>query len=470
MGYQPIRGRAVQKNRQFSDGQGSPAANDSAPDRRTPDCHPLFRDAPGTTEFNKLRKRLIRQTREAISYFSMVKPGARWLVALSGGKDSYALLALLAVLSTWLFYEGRSDSWRARTGVLYVAVNIAGTFTHIWFFFLLFAQIASFLLLGDKREAKRFGLAMTLSLAPYSLVWLPTFLRQLSGSSEKAAWLSRPGLGDVGSVLFLYGGVLWLLLPILLIAWRKGGKPLHFVLEPCRANPELVFILLTALGVPFLISFFKPVFYSRFTIVVLPLFALIAGALGARAVGETGRRQLVWLLIVISAAVGLTLRLMGNQCDSRWTAKYLASHVQEGDVVIFTSLSRLPTDYYLKRLKPQWSVWETSFPGEIDQHPGYEGSALKPGQQPRLRREADRLVGRIEASMEPGRRHRIFFLHGYRPETDRILKARLDKRFQRADSDCIQCRVSRSYYRRISVYQIGRSQTAGGRMQRRPGS
>ena len=58
-------------------------------------CHPLFRDAPSTVEFNKLRKRLLRHMRQALDDFSMVKPGQKWLVALSGGKDSYGLLALL---------------------------------------------------------------------------------------------------------------------------------------------------------------------------------------------------------------------------------------------------------------------------------------------------------------------------------------------------------------------------------------
>ena len=58
-------------------------------------CHPLFRDAPSTVEFNKLRKRLLRHIRQALDDFSMVKQGQKWLVAVSGGKDSYGLLALL---------------------------------------------------------------------------------------------------------------------------------------------------------------------------------------------------------------------------------------------------------------------------------------------------------------------------------------------------------------------------------------
>lgn len=57
--------------------------------------HPMFAHAPSSVEFNKLRKRLLRQVRQAIEDFSMVQPGERWLVALSGGKDSYGLLAVL---------------------------------------------------------------------------------------------------------------------------------------------------------------------------------------------------------------------------------------------------------------------------------------------------------------------------------------------------------------------------------------
>ncbi|MFN4131174.1 MAG: tRNA 2-thiocytidine(32) synthetase TtcA, partial [Paracoccaceae bacterium] len=59
------------------------------------DIHPLFHGAPKGLEFRKLRKRLVQQAREAIETYGMVKPGERWLVCLSGGKDSYTLLAVL---------------------------------------------------------------------------------------------------------------------------------------------------------------------------------------------------------------------------------------------------------------------------------------------------------------------------------------------------------------------------------------
>lgn len=68
------------------------------------DCEPteglpaLFRGAPSSVEFKKLRKRLLRQVRETIAAHGMIEasgPAPRWLVCLSSGKDSYTLLAVL---------------------------------------------------------------------------------------------------------------------------------------------------------------------------------------------------------------------------------------------------------------------------------------------------------------------------------------------------------------------------------------
>ncbi len=73
----------------------------------------MFRDAPSTVEFGKLRKRLLRLARQAIEEFAMLRAGERWLVALSGGKDSYGLLAILLDLK-----------WRGLLPVELLACNL----------------------------------------------------------------------------------------------------------------------------------------------------------------------------------------------------------------------------------------------------------------------------------------------------------------------------------------------------------
>ncbi len=77
------------------------------------DIHPLFHGAPKSVEFRKLRKRIVQGTREAIDRYGMLEKGGKWLVCLSGGKDSYTLLAALVELQ-----------WRGLLPVELLACNL----------------------------------------------------------------------------------------------------------------------------------------------------------------------------------------------------------------------------------------------------------------------------------------------------------------------------------------------------------
>ena len=69
---------------------------DTAPFSTVP---PIFTDVPKSVSFKKLRKRLARNALQVIDNYGLIDRGAakrpKWLVCLSGGKDSYGLLTVL---------------------------------------------------------------------------------------------------------------------------------------------------------------------------------------------------------------------------------------------------------------------------------------------------------------------------------------------------------------------------------------
>lgn len=94
-------------------GLNGPAAVDAIDLEGEGQASSLFSGAPQSVGFNKLRKRLLRHVRQALQDFQMLKGQKRWLIGLSGGKDSYSLLAILMDLK-----------WRGLLPVELIACNL----------------------------------------------------------------------------------------------------------------------------------------------------------------------------------------------------------------------------------------------------------------------------------------------------------------------------------------------------------
>jgi len=73
-----------------------PAAYAVAPNATADDAAPI--DAQQKRDFNKLQKRLRRQTGNAVIDYRMIEEGDKIMVCLSGGKDSYTMLDMLRSL------------------------------------------------------------------------------------------------------------------------------------------------------------------------------------------------------------------------------------------------------------------------------------------------------------------------------------------------------------------------------------
>ena len=114
--------------------------------------------------------------------------------------------------------------------------------------------------------------------------------------------------------------------------------------------------------------------------------------------------------------------------------------------MIFTSLSRLPIDYYWNQLQPRRAVGEQSFPAEIDSHPGFEGAPHRPFE---LQEEVARVT---KENAEIAGSHRVFYLTGFHAETDGLLKAEFDAHFTPLPELAKSCANMGSYFQYISAY------------------
>lgn len=357
----------------------------------------------------------------------------------------YALLSLLSILSTWLYLQ---FSIKPRDShvlfAIYVAANILGTFTHIGFFFLLFGQIIFHLLFYRQTRMMRFVIAMGLSLVPYMFFWAPILLGQIANSREGIAWVKKPGLSMVADLLLNFGGAFWLVVPVLLYVWWRTGFHSLRGFSKLNITTLPLWLLAVTLLTPLLISEIKPIFNSRLAIVGLHLFALTIAALIGRA-----SNYLLPLLLVLLTAFAIFFHHPGSAiCDSQGIATYLSQTANDGDVVIFTSLTRLPIDYYLERTPTTRKLFETSFPAEIDSHPGFEGRINDPARQAALEREAQELVDKI-AGMQF---RQIFFIHGRYPEIDSLVEKRLRERFELLPAQGVKCGET-PYFKELSVYR-----------------
>ena len=355
----------------------------------------------------------------------------------------YALLSLLSIVSTWLYVQfwikDRTNAWRF---VAFVVVNILGTFTHIAFFFALFGQIV-FHVVYQRTRFKKYVVAACSSVIPYLLLWTPVLRQQLEVAAIGLVWVKKLSFSMLWDVLFLYGGVLWLVLPVLLyLLWRRGFR----WWSVSRSQQLPLLMLAFTIIPPLLISIVRPVFNSRLAMVGLHLFALGVAPFFRQI---TGKYVLPLVLVLLTGAFLVAVRPAAEACDNRALANYLVQNTRDDDVVIFTSLTRMPIDYYLGSRR----LFETSFPGEIDKHPGYEGRARDSSRRTELEAEARELMTRIRAMRATNAELRVFFLHGMHPEVDAFLEKELSKEFTLLSDQQVHCTEGSPYLKTISVYR-----------------
>jgi uncharacterized membrane protein len=340
----------------------------------------------------------------------------------------YALLGMLSGYSTLLFVRLFRDRERSRTAVaLYIAVNIAGCFTHVWFGFVLAGQLGA-LLLFERSGLRRFLAMAATAAAPLGVLWTPYFVAQIQNGAS--GWMPpfQPSF-----VLYAASDFYGLVRSLAVYAVCA----ISLARAPEKARGELwnrmrfaAAIFLVSLAVPMLVSAVKPIYWpGRYMIIALAPLAASAGTVLASFAPRPLAVVLCVALAISQTAAHVAYRdansdtqLPPGQSD-RTTARFLLDHASPGDAIVFTSLTRSPADYYFRQGGAGMRFAEFSFPAEVATHLGWMSRSITTAGQEALSAEADATTTALTRLAASGKR--IWVYDGYAPDVNRILTDKL---------------------------------------------
>jgi 4-amino-4-deoxy-L-arabinose transferase-like glycosyltransferase len=347
----------------------------------------------------------------------------------------YSMLGLLSALSVFFFLR---MTLRSRSnGADFVAiavVNAIGSFTHMWFFFLIGAEALASLLFVERRL--RVLTPVAVSIVPFLLLWLPALGDQLrNGATDWMVpfhWVfildvliryyGGTEFGLVGSAAF-YGACVVLMN-------RMGRKAFSDWISDSRTR-ILATCFVGSIAAALAVCVVKPIYFpDRYTIVALPALSLLLGDALARFAPRFPLTLFCFALLALQTGMRIYARNESTDVPSglsdRRTAEFIAKNVPPGDVLAFTSLSRLAVDYYLERFGCGSCYRETSFPSEIDRHPSWRYLTYD---AQRLEAQAAEARDLVKTWEESGTKS-IWLLYGADPEISRTLREEIERHYK----------------------------------------
>ena len=343
----------------------------------------------------------------------------------------YALLGLLSGLSILIFlrlFTERDRSWRGKAW--FIVINAAGLATHVWFVFVLTAQLLA-LIFFERREVRRFVVTAAAAATPMIVLWGRFFLEQTRNGATD--WMAPLSWGVVVTEFTEFYGyfpaaLLYGLMAITLVLAPVERR--RRVLEEHRIR-LLAFVFAASLALPSLVCAVRPIYWpGRYTIIALPAIAAVLGAVLAEAAPRPLLSGVCLLFLGFGVAtqiaqrkVAVDTQLPDGQSD-RTTAAFLLQHAAPGDAVVFTSLTRAVADYYFGRAHASGRFLEISFPQEVAGHLAWADSRVSPARRVGLEAEAAATSDRLRRIVEEG--HNVWLYDGYTAEVNEILKDKLD--------------------------------------------
>ena len=295
----------------------------------------------------------------------------------------YALFILLALGSlSCLEWLKRSKS--SYVGLFYSFVTALALYTHNHGLFLL---IPPLLYVVRRQLSARVGLGcVTAILLAYS-PWTPLLWHQIQTGA--ASWVERiwsqtpPALALVKSfAAFSIGGEVPAYVPTGSAALPLWPKLLAYLLfgtltlrgltlsgQDGRVGRVFAVNMMLILAVPFLVSFYLPIYIvARYDVIALPLFLLLCAS-GARSFSGVSYATAVTLTAGLAASALFFYYSQPPLQGVAAQARILRTHANASDAVLCTGFTRNPLEYYVRLQKGPIAFF--SYPTSSAEHRGW---------------------------------------------------------------------------------------------------
>ncbi|SRR5581483_3697775 len=390
----------------------------------------------------------------------------------------YSMLGLITILATMAFAVLAWDGGHNIASIFaHSALTVVGLLTHYWFAFVLLGQWMWVVCTIKRWTGRRLLLLAAADTLPFSILWLPVFLQQLT--LPTASWHLRPRLrellesvtANIGIfplsrtsaiiivVLSIVGGV------ALAIKWRRKD---HVAID--ERSVFLVVSLICTLCVPFTISQVRPIFWpGRYTIVSLPFLAALFGVVLSHL------RPAMALVVICIAGISSGQYFVRKVWEAKLTqilmlpdpvplgdrpaGQYICTSARPGDIVVYTSLSRAAVEYYLQRCGIAPHLVQISYPHEFGSHLGWLDWKRRYVDEPAFQAEADALLREVRDLMSRSDRT-LFLLRGsdsgpFKAFSGTALGDFLTAKLERVCPAVNTKRFMGSFFSEIRVYRYG---------------
>jgi hypothetical protein len=375
----------------------------------------------------------------------------------------YSLLGCLSALSVllwFLLFQGRRNS--GHLYFLYTVVNTIGFLTHVYFFFVIAAEICACVAWLEWKQVRRMACSILISASVFGLLWGRIFWTQFH--SPAGNWTPRLGYKLFRGFLYeVYGpwGTKVVVIGLALMLW--GGRRRLVSGSFLRTSlASLSTIVVISYLLPLAISLYRPIYFpDRYTIAELPALAVL---LGAATYSLLPRSVSVWLLLSLMA-ISLSTHILeraenpeltssqGPLSGDRVVSSWLLKRLKPGDAVVFAGLSRASMDYYFLRSGANGRFFEISYPQSIDDHLGWFPDYSSPGRREIFHSDALALVHRLRRL--PGQGQRIWLLSDDKDDSN-VMKEELDRTFHQewaTNQDSWPVKTIYSYCCILAVHQ-----------------